>query len=300
MTLKYSSSFYISDEQKHLEIEGQEKDAKGDDISERVHCGQYFIFESFLLQLGVMNIETTPQKGHLHPMTQMIREIQTIFEKIGFEVALGPELETEFYNFDALNVPAGHPARGMQDTFWVRNSKVEIPRSDPGDSKEHLVLRTHTSPVQIRYMQTHKPPFKIIVPGKVYRNEATDATHEAQFHQVEGLYVAEKVSLAELKGTLEYFFKALFGDDVEMRLRPSYFPFVEPGVEVDILFKGRWLEVMGAGPVHENVLRMAGIDPEKYSGFAFGGGIDRLLMIKYGLDDIRQLYSGDLRFVNQF
>ena len=238
-----------------------------------------------------MNSDISAEKGHLHPMTQMIREIQTIFEKIGFEVALGPELETEFYNFDALNIPAGHPARGMQDTFWVQPS----PRSDL-----HLVLRTHTSPVQIRYMQVHKPPFKIIVPGKVYRNEATDATHEAQFHQVEGLYVAEKVSLAELKGTLEYFFKELFGNDVETRLRPSYFPFVEPGVEVDILFKGKWLEVMGAGPVHENVLRIVGIDPEKYSGFAFGGGIDRLLMIRYGLDDIRQLYSGDLRFVNQF
>lgn len=241
-----------------------------------------------------MNTDATPKKGHLHPMTQMIREIQTIFEKIGFEVAQGPELETEFYNFDALNIPAGHPARGMQDTFWVNTlGKAKA-------SADKLVLRTHTSPVQIRYMQAHKPPFKIIVPGKVYRNEATDATHEAQFYQVEGLYVAEKVSLAELKGTLEYFFKKLFGDDVEMRLRPSYFPFVEPGVEVDILFKGRWLEVMGAGPVHENVLRMAGIDPEKYSGFAFGGGIDRLLMIKYGLDDIRLLYSGDLRFVNQF
>ncbi len=231
------------------------------------------------------------QKGHLHPMTQMIREIQTIFQEISFEVAQGPELETEFYNFDALNIPANHPARAMQDTFWVNPLK---------GSKERLVLRTHTSPVQIRYMQAHKPPFKIIVPGKVYRNEATDATHEAQFYQFEGLYVAEKVSMAELKGTMEYFFKRLFGDDVKLRLRPSFFPFVEPGVEADIFFKGRWLEVMGAGPVHENVLRAAGIDPDKFQGFAFGGGIDRLLMIKYGLDDIRVLYSGDLRFVNQF
>lgn len=234
---------------------------------------------------------STVKKGHLHPTTQMIREIQSIFQEIGFEVAQGPELETEFYNFDALNIPANHPARAMQDTFWIKALK---------DSKDHLVLRTHTSPVQIRYMQKHKPPFKIIVPGKVYRNEATDSTHEAQFYQVEGLYIDEKVSLAELKGTMEYFFKKLFGDDVQLRLRPSFFPFVEPGVEVDILFKGKWLEVMGAGPVHENVLRTSGIDPEKYSGFAFGGGIDRLLMIKYGLDDIRQIYSGDLRFVNQF
>lgn len=237
----------------------------------------------------------TAQAGHLHPMTQMIREIETIFREIGFEVAQGPELETEFYNFDALNIPANHPARAMQDTFWVNQ-----PAEKNGEKAEKLVLRTHTSPVQIRYMQTHKPPFKIIVPGKVYRNEATDAVHEAQFYQVEGLYIEEKVSMAELKGTMEYFFKKLFGDDVKLRFRPSFFPFVEPGVEADIFFKGKWLEVMGAGPVHENVLRNAGIDPEKYSGYAFGGGIDRLLMIKYGLDDIRLLYSGDLRFVNQF
>ncbi len=238
--------------------------------------------------------KSTP-KGHLHPMSQIIREIETIFADIGFEVALGPELETEFYNFDALNIPAGHPARGMQDTFWIKPAKKQ-----EGKAAEKLVLRTHTSPVQIRYMQSHKPPFKIIVPGKVYRNEATDATHEAQFYQLEGLYIDKKVSMAELKGTMEYFFKKLFGDDVKLRFRPSYFPFVEPGVEADIFFKGRWLEVMGAGLVHANVLKMAGLDPEEWSGFAFGGGIDRLLMIKYGVDDIRQIYSGDLRFVNQF
>ena len=230
-------------------------------------------------------------------MSQIIREIETIFADIGFEVALGPELETEFYNFDALNIPAGHPARGMQDTFWIKPKKENAKNEK---SPEKLVLRTHTSPVQIRYMQSHKPPFKIIVPGKVYRNEATDATHEAQFYQLEGLYIDKKVSIAELKGTMEYFFKKLFGDDVKLRFRPSYFPFVEPGVEADIFFKGRWLEVMGAGLVHANVLKMAGLDPEEWSGFAFGGGIDRLLMIKYGVDDIRQIYSGDLRFVNQF
>lgn len=230
-------------------------------------------------------------KGHLHPMTQIIREIQTIFQEIGFEIALGPELETEFYNFDALNIPANHPARAMQDTFWV------LP---PKGSQEKLVLRTHTSPVQIRYMQNNKPPLKIIVPGKVYRNEATDATHEAQFYQFEGLYIDKKVSLAELKGTMEFFFKKFFGSDIQIRFRPSFFPFVEPGVEADIFFKGKWLEVMGAGNVHENVLKIVGLDPDEYSGFAFGGGIDRLLMIKYGVDDIRQLYTGDLRFVNQF
>jgi phenylalanyl-tRNA synthetase alpha chain len=239
-----------------------------------------------------MSVDSTQkQKGHLHPMTQVIREIQAIFEEIGFEVALGPELETEFYNFDALNFPEGHPARAMQDTFWMKL---------PEGQKEKLVLRTHTSPVQIRYMQSHKPPFKIIVPGKVYRNEATDATHEAQFYQFEGLYIDKKVSLAELKGTMEYFFKKMFGNDVKLRFRPSYFPFVEPGVEADIFFKGKWLEVMGAGNVHQHVLKAGGLDPEEWSGFAFGGGIDRLLMIKYGVDDIRLLYSGDLRFTNQF
>ncbi len=229
--------------------------------------------------------------GSLHPITQVIREIHTIFEKIGFSVALGPELETEFYNFDALNVEKDHPSRDMQDTFWLKQKSA---------SGERLLLRTQTSAVQIRHMQANKPPFKIIVPGKVFRNEATDATHEAQFFQVEGLMVAEKVSLADLKGVLTHFYKEFFGDDAEVRFRPSYFPFVEPALEVDVRSKGKWLEVMGAGLVHPNVLRTAGIDPDKWQGFAFGGGIDRLVMLKYGIDDIRSLYSGDLRFVNQF
>jgi phenylalanyl-tRNA synthetase alpha chain len=230
------------------------------------------------------------QQGHLHPLTIVIREINSIFKEIGFEVALGPELETEFYNFDALNIPADHPARDMQDTFWLKTKQQE----------ERKVLRTHTSPVQIRYMQSHKPPFRIIVPGKVFRNEATDATHEAQFHQLEGLYVDEHVSLSQLKGTLDYFFKKLLGDDVQLRFRPSFFPFTEPSVEIDILFKGKWLEVMGGGIVHPKVLENSGIDSSKYKGFAFGGGIDRLVMIKYNIDDVRLLYSGDLRLVNQF
>ncbi len=229
-------------------------------------------------------------KGHLHPLTHVMREIYAIFREIGFEVALGPELETEFYNFDALNIPSDHPARDMQDTFWLKTK--------PGEEKK--VLRTHTSPVQIRYMEKHKPPFRIIVPGKVFRNEATDATHEAQFYQVEGLYVAEKVSMSELKGTLEYFFKKLLGNDIQIRFRPSFFPFTEPSVEIDLFFKGKWLEVMGGGLVHPKVLENSGIDSKKYKGFAFGGGIDRLVMIKYGIDDVRLLYSGDLRLVNQF
>ncbi len=238
-------------------------------------------------------------RGHLHPVTQVIREITDSFIAMGFEVADGSEVESEHYNFDALNVPKDHPARDMQDTFWVKG----VPQT---------VLRTHTSAVQVRYMESHKPPFKIIVPGKVYRYEATDATHETQFHQIEGLVVGEGISLAHLKHTLDTFFKSLYGKDVATRLRPSYFPFVEPGVEIDMSCMkcaGRgcsvckqtgWIEVMGGGMVHPNVLRAGGVDPQKYQGFAFGAGVDRLVMIRYGIDDIRLLYSGDLRLVNQF
>ncbi len=231
--------------------------------------------------------------GHLHIITQGIRDIALIFDKIGFQVAAGPELETEFHNFDALNIPALHPARDMQDTFWIKTA--------PG--QERKVLRTHTSSVQIRFMENMKEnpePCKIIVPGKVFRNEATDATHEAQFHQIEGLYVNKAVSMAELKGTLEFFFREFLGNDAKIRFRPSYFAFVEPGVEVDVWWKDRWLEVFGAGVVHPNVMRAAGLDPDVWKGFAFGGGIDRLIMLRYGIDDIRHLYSGDLRLINQF
>lgn len=226
-------------------------------------------------------------------------EIVQIFVELGFEVALGPEIETEHYNFDALNVPKNHPARDMQDTFWIKGVK-------------ETVLRTHTSSVQVRYMETHTPPFRVVVPGKVFRYEATDATHETHFHQVEVFAIGESVTLAQLKGTLDMFFKKLLGDDVKMRLRPSFFPFVEPGFEIDVscfLCNGAgcnvckysgWIEVMGGGMIHPNVLHAGGIDPRKYSGFAFGGGVDRLVMLKYGIEDIRLLYSGDLRLVNQF
>lgn len=235
--------------------------------------------------------------GHKHPLSQMIAEINSIFSEIGFVFAEGPEAESEHYNFDMLNVPKEHPARDMQDTFWFKKEDVPVP----------TVLRTQTSPVQARYMETHKPPIRMIVPGKVFRNEATDATHEAQFYQLEGLYVDKGVHIGHLKGTLEYFFSKFFEGQVEVRFRPSFFPFVEPGVEVDMMLKGsasklanRWIEIMGAGMVHPNVLRNCGINPEEYSGFAFGMGIDRLGVMKYGIDDIRHLYSGDLRFVNQF
>lgn len=244
-------------------------------------------------------IETQVPKGHLHPITSLIREIQTIFAELGFAIAQGPEAETEFYNFDALNIPADHPARDMQDTFWLK-------------TPERKVMRTHTSPVQVRYMETHKPPLRIVVPGKVFRNEATDATHEAQFYQVEGLLIDKNVSMAQLRGTLDYFFKRLLGPDVTVRFQPSYFPFTEPSAEIFIsCFKCKgagcaickrsgWIEVMGAGRVHEHVLRSSGLDPKEWSGFAFGGGIDRLLMLKYGVEDVRHFYNGDLRIVNQF
>ncbi len=236
----------------------------------------------------------TKEKGHLHLITQASEELCSILREIGFSTVEGPEIETDHYNFEALNFPPDHPARDMQDTFWLKANKLTSLQADK------LLLRTHTSPMQIRYMESHKPPFAIAVPGKVFRNEATDATHEAQFFQFEGLYVAKEISMANLKGTLLYLFKKYFGEDAEIRFRPSFFPFVEPGVEVDMLYKGKWLEMMGAGLVHPNVLHAAGVDPKKWQGFAFGGGIDRFVAIKYGLDDIRHLYTGDLRLINQF
>ena len=249
----------------------------------------------------------------MHPISSLIREANAIFERMGFAFEEGPLLESERYNFDMLNVPKDHPARDMQDTFFVK-----------GESG--FVLRTHTSPVQVRYMETQMknnilPPYRIIVPGKVFRNEATDITHEAEFYQIEGLAVGEDVTLANLKGTLARFFKELFqGAEVEIRFRPSFFPFTEPSVEVDMRLpaapsaaqagvagenvpeklRGKWIEMMGAGMVHPNVLKNAGVDPEKYRGFAFGMGLDRLAILRWGIDDIRLMHSADLRFVNQF
>lgn len=246
---------------------------------------------AFCYTVPMNTSETGQPKGHLHPISQVINEINRIFSEMGFEVAEGPEIETEFYNFDALGTAKNHPSRDMQDTFWLKAA---------GANGEKLLPRTHTSGVQVRFSETHKPPFRIIAPGKVFRNEATDATHEADFYQVEGMVVAEKVSMADLKGTLQRFAREFFGADTEIRFRPSYFPFVEPGIEVDVKFKGKWLEVLGAGLTHPNVLKAGGLDPEVWQGFAFGMGLDRLVMLKYGITDIRNLYSGDLRFVNQF
>lgn len=235
--------------------------------------------------------------GRLHPLTAAVREIADIFGRMGFSIAHGPELEDEWHNFTALNVPPEHPARDMQDTFWTKEHPARVPR-------------THTSPTQIRYMEERmkegvEPPYRIIVPGKVFRNEATDATHEAQFYQNEGLVVGEGMTLAHLKGTLDQFFKEYFGPESRIRLRPSFFPFTEPSVEVDVWYEpagkeGKWLEVMGAGMVHPQVLRNAGIDPELHQGFAFGAGIERLVMIKHGVSDIRAFHAGDIRFVHAF
>jgi phenylalanyl-tRNA synthetase alpha chain len=223
------------------------------------------------------------QKGTLHPLTLVTEEIKRIFAAQGFSVALGPELEDEWHNFDALNVPKDHPARDMQDTFFIKDR--------PG-----FVLRTHTSSVQIRYMETHKPPFAIIVPGKAFRNESTDATHEMQFHQLEGLVVGENITVEHMKGTMLAFLKELFGEGTELRLRPSFFPFVEPGFEVDARIGDKWLELGGAGMVHPNVFKTVGYDPDKVSGFAFGFGIDRLTNVKFAIPDLRFAYQGDLRF----
>lgn len=230
------------------------------------------------------------EKGTIHPITQMTDDIIRIFDNMGFEVATGPEMETEWYCFDALNVSKDHPARDMQDTFWIKGQ----------DGK---VLRTHTTGVTARYLEQaakeNKFPCAYVSVGKVFRNESTDATHEMQFFQVDGCVVGENIHLGNLKATLLSLYRGLLGEDIEIQLRPSYFPFVEPGLEVWIKFRNKWLEVMGAGMIHPNVLRNVGIDPEKYQGFAFGGGVDRILMVKYDISDVRLLYQGDLR-INQW
>lgn len=229
-------------------------------------------------------------KGGLHPVSLTLLRIEELFHSIGFEVATGPEIETDFYNFTALNIPEDHPARAMHDTFYV-------------DDKH--VLRTHTSPVQVRYMQdrlkeNRKPPLKIISPGRVYRVDS-DATHSPMFHQVEGLWVDENVSMANLKGVVQDFLQRFFErDDLEVRFRPSFFPFTEPSAEMDMSWNGGWLEIGGCGMVHPEVFRHVGIDSEKYRGFAFGLGVERLTMLRYGVNDLRLFFENDLRFLKQF
>jgi phenylalanyl-tRNA synthetase alpha chain len=227
-------------------------------------------------------------KGGLHPLTILTNEIADLFIGIGYNIAEGPELESEWLNFDALNIPADHPARTMQDTFFI----------EPIEAK--LVLRTHTSPVQIRTMLNQKPPIYVICPGKTYRADELDATHTPVFHQVEGLVIDENITMADLKGTLDYFAKSIFGNNVQTRLRPSFFPFTEPSAEVDIFFNGRWIEWGGCGMVNEKVLIACGVDTKKYSGFAFGMGLERTLMVKHGIADMHDIVEGDVRFTQSF
>ncbi|MFC1700883.1 phenylalanine--tRNA ligase subunit alpha [Patescibacteria group bacterium] len=239
-----------------------------------------------------------PVEGHLHPITLVQRQIQDIFQSMGFSVVYGPEIETEHYNFDALNIPKDHPARDMFDTFWIKGLKY--------------LLRTHTSPMQARYMEKNNPPLRIIVPGRCFRHEATDASHEAQFNQIEGLMVGNDISLADLKGILDGFMKRFYGKDVKLRWQPSYFPFVEPGLELMIgctvcggkgcstCGQSGWMELIPCGMVHPNVFKAVGYNQKKWKGFAFGMGLDRVVMMKYRIDDIRLLHNGDLRFIRQF
>jgi phenylalanyl-tRNA synthetase alpha chain len=240
--------------------------------------------------------------GQVHPVTRILDEILTAFVRMGFQIVEGPEVEWDYYNFEALNIPRDHPARDMWDTFYVAS------QARPGE----LLLRTHTSPNQVRVMEQTKPPVRVVVPGKVYRYEATDASHESMFYQVEGLAVDETITMADLKGTLTEFARAVFGKERRTRFRCEYFPFVEPGAEMSIdcfvcngvgcrLCKGSgWIEILGAGMVHPKVLAGVGYDPDRYSGFAFGMGPERVAMLKYGIDDIRLFYGNDLRFLRQF
>ena len=223
--------------------------------------------------------------GGLHPLTRTLDRVETLFRSLGFEVADGPEIEDDFHNFTALNTPENHPARSMHDTFYVEGGKV---------------LRTHTSPIQVRYMETHAPPIKIIAPGRVYRVDS-DATHSPMFHQVEGLWIDTDVTFADLKTVITEFLRHFFErDDLKVRFRPSFFPFTEPSAEIDMSFGDGWLEIAGSGQVHPNVLNAVGIDPERYQGFAFGMGPDRLAMLRYGVNDLRLFYENDLRFLKQF
>ena len=229
-------------------------------------------------------------RGGVHPVIRTWQRVEAIFGSIGFDVADGPEIETDWYNFTALNQPENHPARSMHDTFYVEGG---------------LLLRTHTSPIQVRYARTHKPPIKVIAPGRAYRVDS-DATHSPMFHQVEGLWIDEHISFADLKGVYIDFLRRFFEtDELQVRFRPSFFPFTEPSAEIDMRFgsgpdQGKWLEISGAGQVHPNVVRNYGLDPERYMGFAFGSGLERLTMLRYGIDDMRLFFEGDLRFLREF
>ncbi len=250
-----------------------------------------------IVDIGMPGI--AQELGHLHPITKVMNEICDIFIRMGFAVIEGPEVETEYNNFTGLNIPLEHPSRDAFDTFYLKEGT-------------NLLLRSHTSPVQIRAMKSRKPPLAVIVPGRVYRPDAVDASHSFMFHQIEGFMVDQDIKFSDLKGMLELFAKAVFGDDIKMRFRPHFFPFTEPSAEVDIsciICKGRgcsvcgrkgWLEILGSGMIHPNVFKNVGYDPKKYTGFAFGMGVERIAMLKYGINDIRLFFENDLRFIKQF
>ncbi|MDD5605785.1 MAG: phenylalanine--tRNA ligase subunit alpha [Patescibacteria group bacterium] len=266
---------------------GNEIKQKISAMLEQFAAGQDHIVDD--LDFTIPGIE--PLMGHLHPITQTIGDLIDFFAGLGFSVAEGPEVETEEYNFDLLNIPPDHPARDMWDTFWVSRGK---------DSAHSTLLRTHTSPVQLRYMRESKPPIRIIAPGRTFRYEAEDATHSSVFYQLEGLMVDKGITLGHLKAVIDAMVKHILGDDVKTRLRPSYFPFTEPSFEVDVWFEGRWLELMGCGMVNPKVLENGGIDSSVYTGFAFGMGIERIIMAKYKITDIRNFYGTNFDFLKQF
>lgn len=224
-------------------------------------------------------------KGHLHPITQLMRQAVEVFIDLGFDVYQSSEIETEWYNFDFLRVPADHPSRDVQDTFWLTDGRV---------------MRTHTTSGQGHYLKHHEPPVRVVMPGRVFRNEATDSTHLSTLNQLDGCVISQEATMSELIGTMEHLFRCLFGEDIKTRIRPHHYPFVEPGMDMDIYYKDRWIEGFGCGMIHPVVLSNMNLDPTLWRGWAFGIGIDRLAMIYYGFDDVRQLFKGDLRFLKQF
>lgn len=280
------------------DLPAQERPAAGARINDAKHQVQQALTERRMLldnvalnaRLAIEKLDVSlpgrgTENGGLHPVTRTIKRIEALFSKLGFSVVTGPEIEDAYHNFDALNIPAHHPARADHDTFWFDASRL---------------LRTQTSGVQIRTMKKQQPPIRVIAPGRVYRNDY-DQTHTPMFHQMEGLLVDKNISLSNLKGTLQEFLRHFFEEDLPVRFRPSYFPFTEPSAEVDVMGKnGKWLEVLGCGMVHPNVLRNVGIHPEIYSGFAFGMGMERLTMLRYGVTDLRAFFENDLRFLKQF
>ena len=285
----------------HLSLEQRKKAGKKANSIRQILKGLYEEQKKNLNSFPAIKLDITRPgeriyHGHLHPLTLITKKITSSFERMGFEIVEGPEIETEHYNFDALNIPADHPARDMWDTLWLKSK-----------TKNKYLLRTHTSPEQIHYMEMHQPPFRIIAPGRCFRHEATDSSHEVQFHQIEGLMVGDTINMANFKAIIELVIREIFSNDIDVRFRPSYFPFVTSGVEVDIKLKSAkdpllqgWLEVMGAGMVHPYLFSEVGYNPDQWQGFAFGLGIERIAMIKYRIDDIRLFFNSDIRFLEQF